>query len=104
MNKLWVDQDNLSSRSAEHDLTLRTIRVGLLWHSVSSGNLGVGALTLGNIALVRQVAAQMGLRPQFLVMSMRDGDSPPLLAREVETLIIDTRSLLSPGSYSLLRS
>lgn len=99
MNKLWVDQDNLSSRSAEHDLTLRTIRVGLLWHSVSSGNLGVGALTLGNIALVRQVAAQMGLRPQFLVMSMRDGDSPPLLAREVETLIIDTRSLLSPGGF-----
>lgn len=76
-----------------------TIKIGLLWHSVSSGNLGVGALTLGNIALVREVATQMGLRPEFVVMGMRDGDSSRLLEGEVATFVIDTRSLISPGGF-----
>ena len=77
----------------------KTIRIGLLWHSVSSGNLGVGALTLGNIAIVRQVAQRMGLTPQFVVMSMRDGDAPELLKGEVEVFTINSKVLLTPGGY-----
>ena len=57
-------------RVLEGDDPARHVRIGLLWHSVSSGNLGVGALTLGNIAIVRQVAERMGLVPHFVVMSM----------------------------------
>ncbi|MFC3441160.1 polysaccharide pyruvyl transferase family protein [Sphingobium rhizovicinum] len=75
------------------------VRVGLLWHSVSSGNLGVGALTIGNITLARQVATEMGLTPQFTVMSMRDGDAPPLLRGEVDTYVIDSKAMLTPGGF-----
>lgn len=75
------------------------VRIGLLWHSVSSGNLGVGALTLGNIAIVRQVAERMGLTPEFVVMSMRDGDAPTLLKGEVEVFTIDSKALLSPSGF-----
>lgn len=75
------------------------IRVGLLWHSVSSGNLGVGALTVGNITLARQVAAGMGLTPHFVVMSMRDGDAPPLLQGEVDIYVIDSKAMLTPGGF-----
>ncbi|MCJ2180046.1 polysaccharide pyruvyl transferase family protein [Novosphingobium album (ex Hu et al. 2023)] len=77
----------------------KTIKIGLLWHSVSSGNLGVGALTLGNIAIVRQVAKRMGLAPHFVVMSMRDGDAPALLKDEVDVFVIDSRTLLSPAGF-----
>lgn len=98
MNRLWSQRDVAACRSSAGPGS-GTIRIGLLWHSVSSGNLGVGALTLGNIALVREVAAHMGLRPEFVVMGMRDGDSNRLLKGEVETFVIDTRSLISPRGF-----
>ena len=34
----------------------RTLSVGLLWHSINSANLGVGALTVSNLALAREAA------------------------------------------------
>lgn len=37
-----------------------TIQVGLLWHSLRSCNLGVGALTLSNIAILRSAARRAG--------------------------------------------
>lgn len=98
MNRLGSQRDAAASRSLA-ETGIDTIRIGLLWHSVSSGNLGVGALTLGNIALVRDVAGRMGLRPEFVVMGMRDGDSTRLLEGEVETFVIDSRSLISPRGF-----
>ena len=78
---------------------IRPIRIGLLWHSLSSGNLGVGALTLANMALATQVAQDMGLSPQFLVMSMRDGHVVPICGPDVALCGIDTRQLFSPDGF-----
>ncbi|RXR30438.1 polysaccharide pyruvyl transferase family protein [Sphingobium fluviale] len=75
------------------------IRIGLLWHSASSGNLGVGALTVGNLTLAREVAASMGLQPRFVILSMRDGDAPLDLGDDVEIFRIDTRAMLSPSGF-----
>lgn len=36
------------------------LRILLLWHSLRSGNLGVGALTLGHIEILKRAAAQAG--------------------------------------------
>src|SRR3546814_6619812 len=33
----------------------RKLKIGLLWHSGKSGNLGVGALTMANMAIARQL-------------------------------------------------
>lgn len=49
------------------------LTIGLLWHSVSSSNLGVGALTFSQLALVRQAAEQAGVQVQFKLM----GGIPP---------------------------
>ena len=75
------------------------IHIGLLWHSASSGNLGVGALTVGNMTLAREVAAHMGLEPRFTILSMRDGDAPLDLGSDVEIFRIDTRAMLSPSGF-----
>ncbi|QGP78206.1 polysaccharide pyruvyl transferase family protein [Sphingobium sp. CAP-1] len=66
---------------------------------MSSGNLGVGALTVGNITLARQVAADMGLAPHFTVMSMRDGDAPALLQGQVDIFVIDSKAMAKPGGF-----
>lgn len=44
------------------------LTIGLLWHSVTSGNLGVGALTFSQIALVEQAAARAGTPVQFRLL------------------------------------
>ncbi|NWG71455.1 MAG: polysaccharide pyruvyl transferase family protein [Parvularculaceae bacterium] len=46
--------------------------VGLLWHSMSSENLGVGALTLGHREIVRAAAARSGVRVRFKVLGWAD--------------------------------
>lgn len=78
-----------SSRAAE-------LNVGLLWHSINSGNLGVGALTVSNIALASRAAERAGVRPNFTVVGFRDR-SPQYVA--VPSLQIDAKTLLDPRRY-----
>jgi len=84
----------------------RVLKVGLLWHSASSGNLGVGALTLANMAIVRGVARELGLEPSFTIVGMRDGEVPSYVDRaDAEAFVVDRRSLLDPrGCWSVLGS
>lgn len=50
----------------------RPLAIGLLWHSDRSGNLGVGALTVGNIAIAREVLADLGLTARFTIHGFAD--------------------------------
>lgn len=43
------------------------IKIGLLWHSLSSDNLGVGALTFSQIAICKEVANEEGINLEFIV-------------------------------------
>lgn len=76
---------------------VRRIRVGLLWHSARSGNLGVGALTLGNMALARRAAARVGLEPDFTVFGSRD--TGKAYVSGIETCDITGRTMVSPGGF-----
>lgn len=77
----------------------RRIRIGLLWHSLNSGNLGVGALTVANQAIARDVAEGMGLKPEFLVMQMRDAGTHALAPADTEVFVIDRRAITSPRGF-----
>jgi len=76
------------------------ISIGLLWHASGSGNLGVGALTVGNLAAARRAAAACGLKPHFKILEFA-GDFGVTYIDEpdVETFTINTRSMLSPGGF-----
>lgn len=77
-----------------------TVVVGLLWHSIASGNLGVMALTLSQIAIVRNAAELAGVVVQIKVFGWRlDGAvSAPSSCEGIEYFGVDARSLLSPHS------
>lgn len=77
----------------------RPIRIGLLWHSASSGNLGVGALTVANLAIARQVATDMGLDPKFTIMGMREPNPAYVSSEEAGRYPIDSKVLLSPTGF-----
>lgn len=77
----------------------RDIRIGLTWHAVAARNLGVGALTLGNIALARQAATRAGLRPRFMVISPRETAPPYVSGEDIDLRTISGRYIGSPGGY-----
>jgi polysaccharide pyruvyl transferase WcaK-like protein len=51
---------------------IRPIDIGLLWHSDSNGNLGIGALTVGNMALVSEAAEAARMVPRFHLFQSAD--------------------------------
>jgi polysaccharide pyruvyl transferase WcaK-like protein len=90
------------ARSPQEEVSAETaalVRIGLLWHSASSGNLGVGALTIANLAIIRQVAINMGLAPVFTIMGMREPNRPYLPEADAGRYAIDTRRLLLPSGF-----
>ena len=46
---------------------MKHIHIGLLWHSLSSDNLGVGALTESQLAIVTAAARRAGVQARFTV-------------------------------------
>lgn len=74
----------------------KQLNVGLLWHSTNSGNLGVGALTVSNMAIASRAAERAGISVSFTVLGFRDR-SPEYV--QVPSLAIDGRTLLRPGGY-----
>ena len=81
------------------------IRIGLLWHSAGSTNLGVGALTIANMKLVQGVADELGLDAQFQVIGMRDNRVSYAALKGTDAYAIDSLSLINPaGSWKAIRS
>ncbi|OWK31640.1 colanic acid biosynthesis protein [Sphingomonas dokdonensis] len=88
-----VDGDRRTSGDAG-----RPITIGLLWHSINSGNLGVGALTVANLTIAREVAEGSGLAPRFVIMGARDDQQPSISLPNSRVVPIDWRSLRPGGS------
>jgi len=78
----------------------KKITVGLLWHSMGSGNLGVVALTLSQIAIVRDAAEAAGVDIEFKVFGWSlDGAAPSRGGgAEVEYIGVNARALLDRRS------
>jgi colanic acid/amylovoran biosynthesis protein len=80
----------------------RRLKIGLLWHSANSGNLGVGALTLANMAIARQVAHDLGLTPEFTIVGMGDEGPSYVSKADASVFVVDRSTLLSPtGCWAL---
>lgn len=78
-------------------MTAKTVTIALLWHQMNSDNLGVGALTLSNIAILRDACAAAGLKPHFLVLGWRDPRPWYGTWDDVENVPLRTRHLPAPG-------
>jgi colanic acid/amylovoran biosynthesis protein len=81
------------------DRTNQTINIGLLWHSANSGNLGVGALTVSNIAIVTELLKESGCRPHFTILGARDPEPNYVVGDNISVFGIDGRAMVSPSGY-----
>ncbi len=74
----------------------RKIRVGLLWHSVNSENLGVVALTVSNMAIIEAVARQAGCAVEFVVMGWADPGAPQIEQDNLRVFRMRTKDIIGP--------
>lgn len=78
---------------------MKTLRIGLVWHSHAAGNLGVGALSIGNLLLARAAAERVGLRPEFTLFGGRETGRAYIAGDDISVRTIDGRYMVSPGGY-----
>lgn len=69
------------------------LQIGLLWHSDRSGNLGVGALTVGDIAIISGVAAELGLDVRFVILGFENSCTPYVDDPRVRFVPMTTRGI-----------
>lgn len=81
-----------------------SLTIALLWHSVNSDNLGIGALTASHLAILDKVAGKLGVKIEYKVVGWRD-PAPAYIARpDVSVVPMRTRDLLRPaGLYATIR-
>lgn len=75
------------------------MNIGLLWHGDGSGNLGVGALTVGNMALVCNAAARAGVEPRFHIFKPAEPMAPYVHDGVVARHVINGRYMASPNGF-----
>ncbi|CUH80893.1 colanic acid biosynthesis protein [Tritonibacter multivorans] len=75
----------------------KTVTLALLWHSMNSDNLGVGALTLSNVEILRAAAAKANVKAHFLAMSWQDPRPDYGTWDDIENLHFRTRHIPAPS-------
>ncbi len=86
---------------------MKQVTIALVWHQMNSDNLGVGALTVANIEILRTAAEMAGCKPRFLVVGWRDPRPWYGAFDDVENVPIRTRHLVSlagPFAEAIRRS
>ena len=78
-----------------------TVRVGLLWHSLDAGNLGLRALTLSHLALLDRVALASGRKVEALLFGQPPWEGLPASSFRGTNATLAGRSDLS--GYALTR-
>lgn len=62
------------------------IKIGFLWHNVSSGNLGVGALSISNMLYLKDVLTNLGLEGEYYTI----GDNEQTFSGNKELVELQT--------------
>jgi colanic acid/amylovoran biosynthesis protein len=74
----------------------RSLHIGLLWHSPNSPNLGVGALTLANMALVERALGMAGAVPEWSIICFDDKLPTYPQLRDTRCYTITSKDLKNP--------
>lgn len=82
----------------------RPLRLCLIMHSTRSDNLGVGALTVAQVAILRDVAQALGRAIEITVLDWKDARSPYISGPDIRIVDLDGRFLKDPrGFFATMR-
>lgn len=77
----------------------RELVVNLIFHSTRSDNLGVGALTVADIAIIRAAAQRAGRKVRFNVIDWKDKRAPYVTGDDITVTEVSGKDLVNPFGY-----
>lgn len=85
-------------------MTRRPFHICLILHSTRSDNLGVGALTVSEIEIIRDIARSIGRDVQITAMDWKDARDSYVTGADVTVRDLDGKVMLSPrGFFAIAR-
>ena len=75
------------------------LRITLIMHSTRSDNLGVGALTVSEVEIIRDLGRQLGRAVQITVMDWTDTRAPYVSGPDISVVDLNGRMMLNPFGY-----
>ncbi|MBP1804927.1 polysaccharide pyruvyl transferase family protein [Rubellimicrobium aerolatum] len=80
----------------------RPIRVCLIMHSTRSDNLGVGALTVSEVAILRRLAADLRREIEITVLDLMDRREPYVTGPDIRLVPYNRQAMTRPDGYFAL--
>jgi polysaccharide pyruvyl transferase WcaK-like protein len=77
----------------------RPLRICLIMHSTRSDNLGVGALTVSEVEIIRQIGREIDRPVEITVMDWKDARAPYVTGPDIRVVDLDRKMMLSPWGY-----
>ncbi len=77
----------------------RPFRIALTGHSSRSDNLGVGALTVSEIEILRDIARDIGREIEITILEWKDNRRPYIEGADIRIIEMNGRFLLSPTGF-----
>lgn len=86
-------------------MTEKKITIGLLWHSMNSDNLGIGALTVGHMRIIKDVCERLSVEPSFLILCWTDSRSFYFDSPDIDVFQLRMKDFVKPrdGLFSAFR-
>ena len=75
------------------------IRICLIMHSTKSDNLGVGALTVSDVAILRDAATAIDRAIEITVMDWKDPRPSYVTGSDIRLVDLDGKTMLNPFGY-----
>lgn len=83
-------------------MTQRPLRICLIMHSTRSDNLGVGALSVSEIEILRNIGHDIGRQIKITTLDWKDARDPYVTGPDIEVIDLDRAMMLSPRGYFAL--
>lgn len=77
----------------------RPLRVTLILFSTRSDNLGVGALTVAQVEILRNISREIGRQIEITIVDPKDKRPSYVTGPDIQTVDLDRRFMVSPSGY-----
>ncbi len=77
----------------------RPLRICLIMHSTRSDNLGVGALTVSEVEIIRAIGRDMDRAVEITVLDWKDARAPYISGPDIRVVDMDGRMMLNPFGF-----
>lgn len=85
-------------------LRKKSLHVVLIFFSTRSDNLGVGALTVSQVYLIRQIACELGIEVNITIVDSKSSRDPYVSGSDISVVDLDRNFMINPaGFFSLVR-